>query len=229
MIVLSHLVTVVPGKLQQMNYIHTNRYIYTLYLYTSPYHTTAVYTCSVPSSSGSQQPLRPMRIQSHRRHSLPDLESRETGRVPNSRHRRPSSTFLLLTTIVTYRTQTLPGPVRSSWKPPRLPVSQRGGRGRPSQNAASGCRFPNRRIQRSVALSETCTRHAPPSYSFPSVITLGFDSRVGNLLSRSCRARRRCRKQGGTPRRDPALAWATRGTGATWPLLPLRSPDVSRT
>jgi hypothetical protein len=108
-------------------------------------------------------------------------------------------------------------------------ATQRGGRGRPSPNAASGCRFPNRRIERSVALSETCTRHAPPSYSFPSVITLGFDSRVGNLLSRSCRARRRCRKQGGTPRRDPALAWATRGTGATWPLLPLRSPDVSQT
>ena len=42
-----------------------------------------------------------MRIQSHRRLSLPDSESRETGRVPNSRHRRLSSTFLLLTTIVT--------------------------------------------------------------------------------------------------------------------------------
>ena len=25
----------VPGKLQQMDYIHTNKYIYTLYLYTS--------------------------------------------------------------------------------------------------------------------------------------------------------------------------------------------------
>ena len=157
MIVPSHLVTVVPGKLQQMDYIHKTN-TYTPCTCTHPYHATAVYKCSVPSSSGSQQPLRPMRIQSHRRHSLPDLESRETGRVPNSRHRRPSSTFLLLTTIVTYRTQTLPGPVRSSWKPPRLPVSQRGGRGRPSQNAASGCRFPNRRIQRSVALSDM---HAP--------------------------------------------------------------------
>ena len=105
--------------------------------------------------------------------------------------------------------------------------SQRGGRGRLSPNAASGCRFPNRRIQRSVALSETCTRHAPPSYSFPSVITLGFDSRVGNLRSRSCRARRRCRKQGGTRRRDPALAWATRGTGGN--LAASSSPNVSRT
>ena len=105
----------VPGKLQQMDYIHTNKYIYTLYLYTSPYHTTAVYKCSVPSSSGSQQPLRPMCFQSHRRLSLPDPESRETGRVPNSRHRRLSSTFLLLTTIVTTGT-----------KLPRVPFDRHG-------------------------------------------------------------------------------------------------------
>lgn len=46
--------------------------------------------------------------------------------------------------------------------------AHRGGRGRPSPNAVSGCKFPNRRIHKSVALSETCTRHEPPSYSIPT-------------------------------------------------------------
>ena len=50
--------------------------------------------------------------------------------------------------------------------------TQRSGSDGPSPNAASGCRLPNRRIQRSVALSETCTRHEPPSYS-PITHTVG--------------------------------------------------------
>lgn len=110
--------------------------------------------------------------------------------------------------------------------------TQRGGSGGPSPNAASGCRLPNRRIQRSVALSETCTRHEPPSYSpiththsqpvSQSAVKLRME-RMEHSRSRSCRARRRCQTRGGTPRRDPKPAWAARGTAAAWPLLPPRT------
>jgi hypothetical protein len=48
----------------------------------------------------------------------------------------------------------------------------RGGSGGPSSNAVTGCKFPKRRIQRSVALNETRTCHEPPSCAHPPPTTV---------------------------------------------------------
>lgn len=103
--------------------------------------------------------------------------------------------------------------------------AHRGGRGRPSPKAVSGCKFPNRRIHKSVALSETCTRHEPPSYSIPTHRLKGgsYEDGLSYLRSRFCRARLRCRMRGDTPPRDLALAWAKYDAEVTWQLLPLRT------
>ena len=106
---------------------------------------------------------------------------------------------------------------------------QRGRRGQPSPNAVSGCKFLNRRIHRSVAPSETCTCHEPPSYSI-TTHQIGIERviYVGYSPSQFCRAWLQCRMRGGTPPYDLVLAWATCNTGATWHCSPFHIMHAGR-
>ena len=159
------------------------------------HHPTTPYTVH---PSRLWQPLRLVRIESHRRLSLANPKPREPGRKPNYRHRLSS---LLLPRV------TRPSRNRRDFRV-----------GRHARGAAGEALAERHERVQVPEPPDPEERRAERATSRPPI-----PNEREHLRSRSCRAQRRFQKRVSTPRCVPGPALAARHTVAAWPLLPTRT------